>query len=94
MGVAVGDVNSDGYPDAYLTNYGEDRNYLNQGNRSFVDVSRAAGIGARHEPALGVTCIDFNGDHWPDIYVVNDQTANFLWSNQRTQPLDSQALVS
>ena len=32
MGVAVGDYDNDGYPDLYVTNYGENILYHNNGN--------------------------------------------------------------
>ena len=175
MGVAIGDVNNDGYPDVYITNYGPDRLYLNRGNGTFTDVTKSAGIdnihwgasvcfvdfdrdgwldlfvtnyidydparkcldtlgkpsdfcgphlfagtadvlyrnetgkalkngaqradeprmprfadisfpagiSARPAPGLGVICADFNGDHWPDIYVANDLKPNHLWINQQ-----------
>lgn len=183
MGVAVGDVNNDGYSDVYVTNYGKDRLYLNRGDKSFIDITRAAGIDnprwgtsacffdydrdgwldlyvcnyveyyhractqvagggqdyctplqfpaaadklfrnvtgeyvaaagessepvARFEdvsisagirvhrgPGLGVTCADFNGDHWPDIYVANDQTANFLWINRHNGHFQEEAVLA
>jgi hypothetical protein len=30
-----------------------------------------------------VVCADFNGDHWPDIFVANDAKPNHLWINQK-----------
>src|SRR5262245_46279190 len=44
MGVAVGDVNNDGIPDVYLTNFGADKLYLGKGDGTFVDVTKSAGI--------------------------------------------------
>ena len=32
---------------------------------------------------MGVTAADFDGDGYPDIYVANDKSANFLLHNQR-----------
>jgi hypothetical protein len=32
---------------------------------------------------MGVTAADFDGDGYPDIYVANDKTENFLFRNQR-----------
>jgi hypothetical protein len=159
MGVAVGDYNNDGYPDLYVTCFGSNILYRNNGNGTFTDVTReagvqdggwsasaafvdydkdgyldlyvahyldftvrgnkecfdatgerdycapiaykpvlhrlfrnlgngkfqdvtqAAGIAAAVGPGLGVTCADFNGDGWPDIYVANDGAANLLWLN-------------
>jgi hypothetical protein len=31
---------------------------------------------------MGVTAADFDGDGWPDIYVANDKTENFLFHNK------------
>ncbi|MEM7351684.1 MAG: CRTAC1 family protein [Acidobacteriota bacterium] len=50
----------------------------------FDDVTRSAGIAAASERGLGVVTGDFNGDSWPDLYVANDMTPNFLWINRGT----------
>ncbi len=31
---------------------------------------------------MGVTAADFDGDGYPDIYVANDKTENFLFHNK------------
>src|SRR5262249_19929314 len=59
------------------------RLYRNLGNGKFQDVTEAAGIGSAIGPGLGVTCADFNGDGWPDVYAANDGAANLLWLNNR-----------
>jgi len=59
-----------------------DRLYRND-NGKFVDVSAQAGLGAAFGNGLGVSCADFDGDGWPDIFVANDGNANQLWINQR-----------
>lgn len=54
-----------------------DRLYRNNGNLTFTDVSRQAGIqieGWGHAAAIS----DFNNDGWPDIYVANDFVSNDL----------------
>ena len=33
--------------------------------------------------AMGVTAADYDGDGYPDIYVANDKTENFLFHNKR-----------
>ena len=44
MGVAVGDINNDGYPDLYLGNFGPDRLFLNKRDGTFADITATAGI--------------------------------------------------
>jgi len=44
--VAVGDYDNDGYPDIYVTNFGKNILYHNNGNGTFTDVTAKAGVGA------------------------------------------------
>src|SRR5579871_2454975 len=44
MGVAIGDINNDGWPDVLVTQYGGPRLFVNNGDGSFTDVTREAGI--------------------------------------------------
>ena len=44
MGVAVGDYDNDGYPDIYVTNYGKNILYHNNGDGTFTDVTAKAGV--------------------------------------------------
>jgi len=46
MGVAVGDYDNDGYPDIYVTNYGKNTLYHNNGDGTFTDVTEKAGVAA------------------------------------------------
>jgi enediyne biosynthesis protein E4 len=56
--------------------------YRNNGDGTFTDVSRQAGISELRE-SYGMTAIsaDFNGDGWPDIYVACDSTPSLLLMN-------------
>jgi hypothetical protein len=178
MGVAIGDVNNDGWPDVFLTEYGRVRLFLNNGDgKTFTDITQEAGLdnvswgasacfvdfdrdgwldlvvvnyvdydpsqqcpgkggkrdychpnvfgstipkiyrnlgrdggikaphGVRFEdvthksgldqipgPGLGVVCADFNGDHWPDIFIANDSKQNRLWINQRDGTFKEEAV--
>ena len=47
MGVAVGDFNNDGFPDVLITCVGQNRLFRNTGKGTFVDVTRASGLGGR-----------------------------------------------
>ncbi|CAA9315952.1 MAG: FIG01019539: hypothetical protein [uncultured Cytophagales bacterium] len=54
-----------------------DRLYRNNGNGTFTNVTRAAGI--RFEGyGLGVAVSDINLDGWPDLYITNDYLSNDL----------------
>jgi len=88
-GVAVGDVNQDGFPDIFLTgNQTPNRLYLNEGQFQFRDVSEEAGITGTRAWSTGVSMADVNGDGLIDIYVCNsgivagDDRKNELYINQ------------
>jgi hypothetical protein len=69
IGVAVGDVNNDGWPDIYVSKYGRDRLWVNREGK-FEDVTAAAGI---ENPRWGTSCcfVDYDRDGWLDLFVVN-----------------------
>jgi enediyne biosynthesis protein E4 len=56
--------------------------YRNNGDGTFTDVSRAAGIYRPDGKGLGVVFGDYDGDGWIDIFVANDSTPNFLFHNR------------
>ena len=72
LGVAVGDINKDGWPDIYVTNdYVEpDYIYFNMGQGRFSEAGRYA---ASHMSnfGMGVDISDVNNDNWPDIFVAD-----------------------
>jgi enediyne biosynthesis protein E4 len=58
--------------------------FRNESGGRFTDVSAKAGVAdAREYFGLGVAWFDCNEDGWPDLYVANDSTPNFLYINQK-----------
>ena len=59
MGVAVGDYDNDGYPDLYVTNYGKNILYHNNGDGTFTDVTAKAEwsrrVAGRFQPDSSIT---------------------------------------
>jgi enediyne biosynthesis protein E4 len=70
MGVTVGDVNNDGLPDLFLTEYGNVRLFRNCGEGKFEDVTRAAGIDNTRWATAASFC-DYDRDGWLDLIIVN-----------------------
>jgi hypothetical protein len=70
MGVAVGDVNNDGWPDIFVTEYGRVRLFLNNGNGTFTDITKEAGL---DNPFWGTSAafVDYDRDGWLDLVIVN-----------------------
>jgi hypothetical protein len=56
--------------------------FENLGDGTFAPVSEKWGLTGEGNKALGVAIADFDNNGWPDIYVANDTTANFLFVNQ------------
>ena len=55
--------------------------YRNNGNLTFTDVSKEAGIDVPNAKALGVVALDLDGEGLVDIFVANDSVPNFLFRN-------------
>jgi len=61
-----------------------DNLYRNNGDGTFTDISAASGISAHRGTGMGTVCADYDNDGDTDIYVANDDRANFLFQNDGT----------
>jgi hypothetical protein len=68
MGVAVGDYDNDGYPDLYVTSYGKNILYHNNGDGTFTDVTAKAGVAAGGW-SVSAGFFDYDDDGKLDLFV-------------------------
>jgi hypothetical protein len=70
MGATVGDVDNDGLPDVFITEYGAVRLFLNRAGGKFVEVTRAAGLD-NSRWSTAASFLDYDRDGWLDLFVGN-----------------------
>ena len=70
MGCLAADYDNDGDADLYLTNFGPNQLYRNNGNGTFTDVTSPAGV-ADGNWSVSASFGDFNLDGHLDLYVTN-----------------------
>jgi hypothetical protein len=68
--------------------------FRNNGNGTFTDISRAAGLADAVGNGLGVIADDVDGDGRIDLFVANDGTPNHLWMNHGNSRFTEAALLS
>lgn len=68
--------------------------FHNLGDGRFANISVPSGVSTAAAAGLGVVAADFDGDGLTDIFVANDQSANFLWRNQGGLTFVDQGLIS
>ena len=90
QGMAVGDFNSDGFPDVFVGNLGQNRLFANNGDGTFTDVTQLI-PGDHSDWTTSCVFADFSGDGLPDLYVANylqgdDLADRICQLNETTKP--------
>ena len=97
MGVDAADLEGDGLPELFVTNFEQDYNtlYRNLGNLQFQDVSDVTGLAAASRPWVGwgTVLADFDGDGLRDVIVTNGHTDNNLAAMDCDAPFEQPPLV-
>jgi len=78
MGVAVGDYDNDGLEDLYVTNYGANILYHNNGDGTFTDVTARAGVAAGGW-STSAGFFDYDNDGRLDLFVA--RYVDFTFAN-------------
>ena len=97
-GVAIADLDNDGYEDIFLaSNEGADQLYQNLGNWQFENKTMEAGIKSTKDWSTGVAIADVNNDGLKDIYVckvqfdAQEEVSNKLYLNRGNWTFEEKA---
>jgi len=87
VGMAVGDVNGDGWLDVFLPMLGEDELLLGDGQGFAADgaMSLPAGVSG---VSIGAAMVDIDGDDDLDVYVVQLGASDFIYLNDGSGSFD------
>ena len=70
------------------------RLWRNNGNGTFTDVTKKAGLYDPTSKSLGVAILDANQDGWPDIAISDDTQPNKLYINNRNGTFTEQGVAA
>jgi tetratricopeptide (TPR) repeat protein len=92
-GVTAADYDNDGYVDLYVSNWGGPNFlYHNNGNRTFTEIGRQAGVQAPWY-SFATWFFDYDNDGWPDLFVntflqpVNETLYSYLGKPHNVETL-------
>ena len=71
LGVCAGDFDNDGWPDLYVSNYGPNVLYHNNGDGTFREVTASAGVARGDTVGAGANFLDIDGDGLLDLFASN-----------------------
>ncbi|PYT09445.1 MAG: hypothetical protein DMF49_02220 [Acidobacteria bacterium] len=80
MGAAAGDFDNDGWIDLYITNFGSNQLWRNNGDGTFTDLTARSGA---DDPrwSTSAAIFDFDRDGWLDLFVCN--YVDFTFANHK-----------
>ena len=83
LGLALGDVNKDGYPDIYVSNdyISNDLLYINQGDGIFQNMIDKY-LSYQTKSSMGNDLADINNDGFPDIFTLDMMPENYYRKKQ------------
>ena len=70
------------------------RLWHNNGDGTFSDVTKQAGLYEPTSKTLGIAILDFDNDGWPDILISNDTQPNKLYRNNANGTFTEKAVVA
>jgi enediyne biosynthesis protein E4 len=92
MGVDAEDVDGDGLPELFVTNFTNEYStlYLNYGKGVFYDSTAFFGLASDSMPWVkwGCALADFDNDGWPDCFFANGHVDNNRRQLEPPQPID------
>ncbi|MCA9649214.1 MAG: CRTAC1 family protein [Myxococcales bacterium] len=85
MGIDAADIDHDGDLDYYVSNIGNNPLLRNNGDGTFVDITRLAGTEGQY--GWGLAFEDFDADGWADIFVAQEDDRPELLFHSRGEPV-------
>jgi len=70
------------------------RLYRNNGDGTFADVTQKSGIARLRGKSMGAVWCDYDDDAWPDLFVTNDTTQNWLLRNNHDGTFTDKGIVA
>ncbi|MDE3258606.1 MAG: CRTAC1 family protein [Gemmatimonadota bacterium] len=91
MGVCAGDFDNDGHDDLYVTCYGPNSLFRNNGDGTFRNAAAEAGVAGDAAWSVGCAFLDYDADGFLDLYVANYVEYSTASTETRLRPYVSRS---